>query len=131
MAPSRILVVDDDAAVLDVLRLALASGGHDVLAAGSTMEGLVRAQGERPDLVLLDILMPEMDGWELLKLLRLDPATRDMPVVIVSARSEPRDRVRGLQEGAVDYLTKPFSVPELLAAVDSALARAGREVREA
>jgi DNA-binding response OmpR family regulator len=131
MAPSRILVVDDDAAVLDVLRLALASGGHDVLAAGSAMEGLVRAQGERPDLVLLDILMPEMDGWELLKLLRLDPATRDMPVVIVSARSEPRDRVRGLQEGAVDYLTKPFSVAELLAAVDTALARAGREVSEA
>ena len=127
MAPSRFLVVDDDPAVLDVLRLALASGGHDVLPAGSAMDGLVRAQGERPDLVLLDILMPGMDGWELLKLLRLDPATRDIPVVIVSARGEPRDRVRGLQEGAVDYLTKPFAVSELLATVETALARIAPE----
>ena len=123
MAPSRILVVDDDPAVLDVLRSALARGGHDVLAAASGMEGLVRAQAERPDLVLLDILMPGMDGWETLRLLKLDAATRAIPVVIVSVRSQPRDLVRGLQEGATGYVAKPFDVGELLASVAAALRR--------
>ena len=123
MTAPRILVVDDDAAVRDVLRTTLARGGYDVLAAASGMEGLVRAQEERPDLVLLDVMMPGMDGWEVLKLLKLDPATRDIPVVIVSVRAEPRDRIRALQEGAVDYVAKPFAVEELLAAVAAALPR--------
>lgn len=123
MTAPRILVVDDDAAVRDVLRTTLARGGHDVLAAASGMEGLVRAQEERPDLVLLDVMMPGMDGWEVLKLLKLDGATREIPVVIVSVRAEPRDRIRALQEGAVDYVAKPFAVEELLAAVAAALPR--------
>jgi len=123
MTAPRILVVDDDAAVRDVLRTTLARGGHDVLAAASGMEGLVRAQEERPDLVLLDVMMPGMDGWEVLKLLKLDAATREIPVVIVSVRAEPRDRIRALQEGAVDYVAKPFALEELLASVAAALPR--------
>jgi DNA-binding response OmpR family regulator len=87
----------------------------------------MRADAERPDLILLDIMMDEMDGWETLKLLRLEANTRDIPVVMVSARMEPRDKIRGLQEGAVDYVTKPFAVQELLDTVAEVLAgRANR-----
>ena len=124
MTAPRILVVDDDAGVRDVLRSTLALDGHDVLAAASGMEGLVRAQSEGPDLVLLDVMMPGMDGWEVLKLLKLDAATRQIPVVILSVRAEPRDRIRALQEGAVDYVAKPFAVEELLASLAVALRRA-------
>jgi DNA-binding response OmpR family regulator len=88
------------------------------------MEGLVTAQGERPDHVLLDNMMEGMDGWEVLKLLKLERETRDIPVVMLSARVEPRDKIRGLQEGAVDYITKPFSVRDMLATIDAVLERA-------
>jgi two-component system phosphate regulon response regulator PhoB len=124
MSAYKILVVDDEPDVLRMLQVVLGRRGHQVLAAASGMEGLVTAQGERPDLVLLDIMMEGMDGWEVLKLLKLDPATQAIPVVILSARVEPRDKIRGLQEGAVDYVTKPFSVRELLATIDAVLERA-------
>jgi DNA-binding response OmpR family regulator len=120
----KILVVDDEPDVLGMLEVALGRRGHQVLTAATGMEGLVIAEGERPDLVLLDIMMEGMDGWEVLKLLKLDPAMHDIPVVMLSARTEPRDRIRGLQEGAVDYVTKPFSVRELLATIDAVFERA-------
>ena len=123
MSAHKILVVDDEPDVLTMLEVALARRGHQVLTAATGMEGLVIAEGERPDLVLLDIMMEEMDGWEVLKLLKLDPAMHDIPVVMLSARSEPRDKIRGLQEGAVDYVTKPFSVRELVATIEAVLER--------
>jgi DNA-binding response OmpR family regulator len=82
-------------------------------------EALTKAQLERPDLVLLDIMMPQMDGWEVLKLLRVDDETATIPVAMLSARTEARDRVQGLQEGAVDYICKPFSLQELLGKIDA------------
>lgn len=124
MSAYKILVVDDEPDVLRMLEVALGRRGHQVLTAAMGMEGLVIAEGERPDLVLLDIMMEGMDGWEVLKLLKLDPATHDIPVVMLSARSEPRDKIRGLQEGAVDYVTKPFSVRELVATIEAVLERA-------
>jgi DNA-binding response OmpR family regulator len=117
----RVLVVDDEQDVLDVLRLVLGKKGFEVVTAASGMDGLARAQSAPPDLILLDIMMHQMDGWEVLKLLKLDERTRDVPVVIVSARVEPKDKIRGLQEGAVDYVTKPFAVRELLAKIDAAV----------
>ncbi len=123
MSAYKILVVDDEPDVLQMLEVALGRRGHQVLTAATGMEGLVIAEGERPDLVLLDIMMEGMDGWEVLKLLKLDPAMHDIPVVMLSARSEPRDKIRGLQEGAVDYVTKPFSVRELVATIDAVLER--------
>ncbi|MBP8846442.1 MAG: response regulator, partial [Thermoanaerobaculia bacterium] len=72
-------------------------------------------------LILLDIMMHDMDGWEVLKLLQLDEATQRVPVVILSARAEPRDRIRGLQEGAVDYLAKPVAIEEVVARIESIL----------
>jgi len=114
MRRRRVLVVDDEEDVINVLRLVLSKSGYDVITAASGMDGLMRAQSESPEAILLDIMMHEMDGWEVLKLLKLDDATRNIPVVILSARVEPKDKIRGLQEGAVDYVTKPFAVREIL-----------------
>src|SRR5512143_2268905 len=94
---SKILVVDDEQDVLGMLQVVLAGHGYDVLTAASGMEGLVQAQSGDPDLILLDIMMKEMDGWEVLKLLQFDDKTRDIPVMMVSARVETRDKIRGLQ----------------------------------
>jgi DNA-binding response OmpR family regulator len=123
MSMQRILVVDDEPDVVDLLGLVLDKKGFEVLVAASGMEGLTRAQKVLPDLILLDIMMREMDGWEVLKLLKLDERTHAIPVVIVSARAEPKDKIRGLQEGAVDYVTKPFVVRDLLQKIEAALAR--------
>ena len=123
MSGHRILVVDDEPDVLRMLEVVLGKRGHSVLTAPTGMEGLVTAQGERPDLILLDVMMEGMDGWEVLKLLKLEPGTHDIPVVMLSARVEPKDRIRGLQEGAVDYVTKPFSVRELVDTIEAVLER--------
>ena len=114
MSAAKILVIDDEKDVLEVLRLVLSRSGYEVTASSSGMEGLASAQSERPDLVLLDIMMQRMDGWEVLRALKSGAETRDIPVVILSARVEPKDKIRGLQEGAVDYVTKPFAVREIL-----------------
>ena len=126
---ARILVIDDEADVLEVLRLVLSRSGYEVAATTSGIEGLASAQSDRPDLVLLDIMMQRMDGWEVLRALKSDAATRDIPVVILSARVEPKDKIRGLQEGAVDYVTKPFAVREILEKVAAILQ--GQGVRDA
>jgi DNA-binding response OmpR family regulator len=118
---SKILVVDDEQDVLDVLRLVLAKSGYEVLTATSGMEGLTQAESQLPDLIVLDIMMQQMDGWEVLKLLKLDERTSGIPVVILSARVEPKDMIRGLQEGAIDYVTKPFAVREILSKVAALL----------
>jgi DNA-binding response OmpR family regulator len=125
MSGHKILVVDDEPDVLRMLEVVLGRRGHRVLTAPTGIEGLVTAQGERPDLILLDIMMEGMDGWEVLKLLKLEEGTREIPVVMLSARVEPRDKIRGLQEGAVDYITKPFSVREMLETIEAVLERPG------
>jgi DNA-binding response OmpR family regulator len=119
----RILVVDDEQDVVEVLRLVLGKHGYEVLAATSGMDALATAQSALPDLILLDIMMRRMDGWEVLKLLKLDERTGAIPVVILSARVEPKDKIRGLQEGAIDYVTKPFAVREILEKIAALLGR--------
>ena len=119
----KILVVDDEPDVLRMLQVVLERRGHAVLTAPTGLEGLVTAQGERPDLILLDVMMEGMDGWEVLKLLKLEPGTHDIPVVMLSARTAARDKIRGLQEGAVDYVTKPFSVRDLVHSIEAILER--------
>ncbi len=128
-AGRRILVVDDDPSVVDVATRVLASASYEVASARTGLEALRIARRERFDLVLLDINMPEMDGWETLRLLKADEVIRDLPVLMFSVKGEIRDKVHGLQEGAVDYMTKPFAIDELLLRVQRALrpppARAG------
>lgn len=109
-ARKRILAIDDEPDVLSFLRLALEKRGYQVVTAPNGTEGLIRAHVEQPDLILLDIMMEEMDGWETLRLLKLDEPSRDVPVIVLSARAETKDKIRALQEGAIDYIAKPFSI---------------------
>ena len=115
----KILVVDDEDDILHFLELVLKEKGYDVVTASNGHDALTAAQIEKPDLVLLDIMMPQMDGWEVLKLLRVDEETRRIPVAMLSARTEAKDRVQGLQEGAIDYICKPFSLTELLGKIEA------------
>jgi DNA-binding response OmpR family regulator len=117
----KILVVDDEEDILHFLEMVLSEKGYEVVTATGGHQALTRAQIERPDLVLLDVMMPQMDGWEVLKLLRADEGTAHIPVAMLSARTEAKDRVHGLQEGAIDYICKPFSLQELLGKIDTAL----------
>jgi DNA-binding response OmpR family regulator len=119
----KILVVDDEADILHFLELVLAERGYEVVTAAGGQQALAEARSHAPDLVLLDIMMPQMDGWEVLRLLRVDPRTAGIPVAMVSARTDAKDRVQGLQEGAVDYICKPFSLDELLAKVEGIFAQ--------
>ena len=125
MSKKKILVVDDEEDILHYLELVLREKGYEVVTATNGHEALTTAQIERPDLVLLDIMMPQMDGWEVLKLLRIDDDTADIPVAMLSARTEAKDRVQGLQEGAIDYICKPFSLAELLVKIETIFGAAG------
>jgi DNA-binding response OmpR family regulator len=115
----KILVVDDEDDILHFLEMVLREKGYQVTTASGGHEALTRAQIDKPDLVLLDIMMPQMDGWEVLKLLRVDEDTRRIPVAMLSARTEAKDRVQGLQEGAIDYICKPFSLTELVGKIEA------------
>src|SRR6185436_13526369 len=90
------------------------SGGYEVIPAGSGEEALRSASSQRPDLILLDINMPGLDGWETLKILKVDEVTQAIPVAMFSIKLELRDKLQGLKLGAFDYITKPFSYDEIL-----------------
>ena len=121
----KILVVDDEDDILHFLELVLREKGYDVATASGGHEALTKAQLEQPNLILLDIMMPQMDGWEVLKLLRVDEETADIPVAMLSARTEAKDRVQGLQEGAIDYICKPFSLQDLLVKIETIFDQVG------
>jgi len=119
--PRRILVVDDQPDILELTALVLSEAGYDVARACSGIEALDHLASFPCDLVLLDINMPGMDGWETLRLIRADEDLTGLPVVMFSVKNELRDRVFGMQEGALDYITKPFEVDQLLFRVRRAL----------
>jgi two-component system, OmpR family, response regulator ResD len=125
MHPARgsVLVVDDEPTIVDVVSRYLVRAGYRPLAAGDGVEALRLATLHHPDLVVLDIMLPRMDGLEVLRRLRAGAVGR-MPVILLTARGEESDRVVGLRQGADDYIVKPFSPAELLARVDAVLRRA-------
>ena len=114
----RVMVVDDDEEIVEMTRLILESGGYRVIPAFSGEDALKAVSAAQPDLILLDINMPGMDGWEILRLLKVDDETQRIPVAMFSIKFELRDKVHGLKEGAFDYITKPFSYDELLERVE-------------
>ena len=118
------LVVEDEAALLTVLRYNLEKQGFRVEEAGDGQEALTRLGEITPDIVLLDWMLPSISGIELCRQIRRRPATRDLPVIMVTARTEDQDAVRGLNTGADDYITKPFSVDALVARMRALLRRA-------
>jgi DNA-binding response OmpR family regulator len=112
----RILVVDDEARIVNFLRSKLKASGYEVLTASNGREGMEQAQAQEPDLVVLDLIMPGMDGLEMLRELRSYSA---VPVIILTAKDADTDRIKGLQLGADDYLAKPFNPDELVARIEA------------
>ncbi|MGA2232676.1 MAG: response regulator, partial [Tepidisphaeraceae bacterium] len=125
MSAEQILVVDDTPANLDLLAQVLEPQGYRVLAASGGQTALAIARQARPDLILLDVLMPDLDGYATCRQLKTDPATRDIPVVFISARDQTENLVAGFQAGGVDYITKPFAPDEILIRVQTHLQISG------
>lgn len=118
-----ILVMEDEDALATLLQYNLEKEGYDVVVAADGEEGLVQIEERQPDLVLLDWMLPKVSGIEVCRRLRGRPETRNLPVIMLTARGEESDRVRGLDTGADDYLTKPFSMTELIARIRAVLRR--------
>ena len=124
----RLLVVDDEQNIVDFIRLGMRYEGYRVDDAGDGISGIDMAQRLRPSLIILDVMLPGLDGIEVCRRLRENEATTDIPILMLTAKDEVRDRVTGLESGADDYLTKPFSFEELLARVRALLRRQQRVV---
>jgi DNA-binding response OmpR family regulator len=123
--PSRVLVIEDDASITLGLRINLEAEGYEVLAAEDGERGLVMARTEQPDLVILDVMLPKLNGFQVLQTIRREGLA--MPIIVLSARTGEMDKVTGLELGAEDYVAKPFSLAELLARVKAALRRGPRK----
>jgi CheY-like chemotaxis protein len=125
-----VLVVDDERSIRLLCRVNLAASGMDVLEATNGREGLELARKERPDLVLLDVMMPDVDGWTVARELAADEQTRDIPIVFLTARADPADRRLGQQLGGVGYVVKPFDPVTIGDLVDDVLVRIERGERD-
>jgi len=118
---NKLLIIEDDADLVKALELYFSRAGYEVVTAGNGLEGLQQMYSERPDMVILDIAMPKMDGWEVCQRIR---ELSDVPIVILTARVQEDERVKGLKLGADDYVVKPFSLKELEARLEAVLRRA-------
>ena len=128
--PTRVLVIDDEAPIRLLCRVNLEAEGMSVLEAADGPSGLEKARAEAPDVVLLDVMMPGLDGWRVAEDLLDDPRTAAIPIVFLTARAELRDRARGIDLGGIDYVTKPFNPVELAPLVRNLLGRVARGERE-
>ncbi|MEX1143218.1 MAG: response regulator [Anaerolineales bacterium] len=120
----KIVCVEDEPEMIDLIRLILSRKGFDVIGADGGATGLATIRAHKPDLVLLDLMMPEMDGWQVYQQLKADPETAEIPVIVVTAKAQNIDKVLGLHIAKVDdYIPKPFSLQELVDRVDAVLKR--------
>lgn len=120
---AKIVAVDDDPAILELIKINLEIQGHDVMTAPEGIEGFALVQQEMPDLVLLDVMMPGVDGYTVCQRIRKNEATQEIPVLMLTALGVVDDKVKGFDSGADDYLVKPFEIPELLVRVRALLRR--------
>lgn len=115
---AKILVIDDSRLISHVAKTILTKQGHEVILAQDGLSGLQAAKSEYPDLILLDLIMPVMDGYQVCQELKKEEKTKEIPIIMLTSKAEPADKVRGLELGALDYVVKPFDEGELLARVD-------------
>ncbi|MGI6207212.1 MAG: response regulator transcription factor [Anaerolineae bacterium] len=126
----KVLCIEDDAEMIELMKLILQQQGYDVRGCTNGPSGLAAAQESRPDVILLDLMMPGMGGWEVFRRLRQDASLADIPVIVVTARAQNIDKMLGLHIARVDdYVTKPFGPQELLDRVGAVLARRGDKRR--
>ena len=118
--PKKILIVEDEANIRELLRLYLEREGYTVIEAENGVEGIKQWKSEKPDMILLDVMMPVMDGWTVCKEIR---AESDVPIIMITAKGETADRVSGLEMGADDYIVKPLEMPEVIARVRAVFRR--------
>ncbi len=123
MTQPRVLVVDDEAPIRLLCRVNLEAEKMDVVEAADGPSGLETARRERPDVILLDVMMPGLDGWRVAEELLEDPNTNQIPIVFLTARAELRDQARGLDLGGLDYVTKPFNPVELAQTIRDVISR--------
>jgi two-component system cell cycle response regulator len=115
---AKVLIVDDSRLIAHVGKTILKASGHEVLVASDGQAGVETAKAEIPDLILLDVVMPVMDGYEVCRHLKADDRTKEIPIIMLTSKAETADKVKGLQMGALDYVTKPFDEAELVARVN-------------
>ncbi|MCB9451720.1 MAG: response regulator [Anaerolineaceae bacterium] len=122
MTPIRVVCIEDEPQMIDLVKLILSRDGFEVIGAPSGFEGLQVVEDTQPDLVLLDLMMPDIDGWEVYQRMKANPMTNNIPVIVVTARAQSIDKVLGLHIAKVDdYITKPFGPAELLESVEKVL----------
>ncbi len=121
MSPAKILIVDDEPDLVETIRFALELEGYKVLVAVNGEEGLNTARQEKPDLILLDLMLPKLDGYKVCRLLKFDERYKSIPILMLTARTQDKDRILGKETGANEYLTKPFDMDELMAKIKSYL----------
>ena len=114
----KIFIVDDEPDILDFCHLVLETEGFEVRTATNGLELIKELNNFVPDLILLDIMMPDMDGWEVLRMLQNDDRYESIPIAMLTAKTQAKDKILGIQEGAVDYITKPFAPDELLERIE-------------
>jgi len=125
----RLAYIEDEAEMIDLVRLILGRRGYIVLGANGGREGLDLVRKELPDLVLLDLMMPDMDGWDVYHQIKSEEQTRDIPVIVITAKAQNIDKILGLHIAKVeDYISKPFSPQELLERVEQVLSRQSRPI---
>jgi DNA-binding response OmpR family regulator len=120
---TRVLIIDDEAPIRLLCRVNLEAEGMEVSEAADGANGIEAARRERPDVILLDVMMPRLDGWEVADALLQDESTSEIPIIFLTARAEVRDRARGLDIGGVEYITKPFNPLELAPLIESLMER--------
>ena len=127
MSRFRILIIEDEAHIIELIKFNLESNGFEVITAMDGLTGLKTIEQEKPDLVLLDLMLPQMDGIEVCKNAKMNPEIKEIPIIMLTARGSEMDKVLGLEIGADDYMTKPFSIRELIARIKVVLRRSNKE----
>ena len=131
MASGKILVVDDEIYIVHILDFSLGMEGYEVITALDGDQAIEKARAEKPDLIVLDIMMPKLDGYETCKMLKADEATRDIPVILLSAKGRNVDQKIGFEVGADDYITKPLSPRKLVERINAILGQASSQRMQA